>query len=137
VDASYATDNTHVIRVSGGSIGFGPSSDLRLAVLQADEGLLVIALNAQAGHMGEAEELTESVRDSITISQLAATELVHGANSHPTGPTTKKGPKRGADSQLTGIGTKKTPSDGRIRVLLRRKSRHTGIAGNQPPGFAA
>ena len=67
VDASYAIDNTHVIRVSGGNIGFGPTSDLRLAVLEADEGLLVIALNAPAGHMAEAEELTQAVRESIRI----------------------------------------------------------------------
>jgi hypothetical protein len=41
VDADFEIDNTHVIRVSGGNIGFGPTSDLRLAVLEADEGLLV------------------------------------------------------------------------------------------------
>jgi hypothetical protein len=67
VDASYAIDDTHVVRVSGGDIGFGPNSDLRFAVLEADEGLLVIALNAPAGHMAEAEELTESVRESIRV----------------------------------------------------------------------
>ena len=67
VDASYANENTHVIRMSAGNIGFGPTSDLRLAVLEADEGLLVIGLNAPVGHMAEAEELTQSVRDSITI----------------------------------------------------------------------
>lgn len=67
VDASYAHENTHVIRISRGSIGFGPTSDVRLAVLEADEGLLVIGLNAPVGHIAEAEELTQSVRDSITI----------------------------------------------------------------------
>jgi len=67
VDADFEIDNTHVIRVSGGNIGFGPSSDVRLAVLEADEGLVVIGLTAAAGHMAEAEELTQSVRDSITI----------------------------------------------------------------------
>ena len=51
------------------NIGFGPTSDVRLAVLEADEGLLVIGLNAPVGHMAEAEELTQSVRDSITIHQ--------------------------------------------------------------------
>jgi len=66
-DADFEIDNTHVIRVSGGNIGFGPSSDVRLAVLEADEGLVVIGLTAAAGHMAEAEELTQSVRDSITI----------------------------------------------------------------------
>ena len=67
VDASYAIDNSHVIRVSGGNIGFGPSNELRLAVLEAGEGLLVIALNAPAGHMAQAEELTQAVRESIRI----------------------------------------------------------------------
>ncbi len=67
VDADFEIDNTHVIRVSGGDIGFGPNSDVRLAVLEADDGLLVIGLTAPAGHMNEAEELTQSVRDSITI----------------------------------------------------------------------
>ena len=67
VDASYAIDNAHVLRVSGGNIGFGPTNDLRLAVLEADEGLLVIALNAPAGHMAEAEELTQAMRESIQI----------------------------------------------------------------------
>ena len=38
VDADFEIDNTHVIRVSGGDIGFGPSSDVRLAVLEADDG---------------------------------------------------------------------------------------------------
>ena len=54
-------------RVSGGDIGFGPSSDVRLAVLEADAGLLVIGLVALAGHMDQAEETTHAVRDSITI----------------------------------------------------------------------
>jgi hypothetical protein len=67
VDASYVNENTHVIRVSAGNIGFGPTSDLHLAVLETDEGLLVIGLNAPVGHMAEAEQLTQSVRDSITI----------------------------------------------------------------------
>jgi len=67
VDADFAVDNTHVIRVSGGNIGFGPTSDVRLAVLQADDGLLVVGLTAPRGHMDEAEALTQSVRDSITI----------------------------------------------------------------------
>ena len=67
VDASYAIDNTHVIRVSGGDIGFGPTNDLRLAVLEADEGLLVIALNAPVGHIAEAHELTQAVYESIRI----------------------------------------------------------------------
>jgi hypothetical protein len=67
VDADFEIDNTHVIRVSGGNIGFGPTSDVRLTVLEADEGLLVIGLNAPAGHMAEAEELTQTLRDSITI----------------------------------------------------------------------
>jgi len=67
VDADFEIDNTHVIRVSGGNIGFGPNNDVRLAVLEADDGLLVIGLVAPAGHMDEAEELTQSVRDSITI----------------------------------------------------------------------
>lgn len=67
VDASYAIDNTHVIRVSGGNIGFGPSNELRLAVLEAGEGLLVIVLNCPAGHMAQAEELTQAVRESIRI----------------------------------------------------------------------
>jgi hypothetical protein len=67
VDADFAIDNTHVIRVSGGDIGFGPTSDVRLAVLEADEGLLVIGLVAPAGLMQEAEDMTQSVRDSITI----------------------------------------------------------------------
>ena len=67
VDADFALDNTHVVRVSGGDIGFGPTSDVRLAVLEADEGLLVIGLVAPAGHMDQAEEMTQAVRDSITI----------------------------------------------------------------------
>ena len=67
VDADFEIDNTHVIRVSGGDIGFGPNSDVRLAILEADDGLLVIGLAAPAGHMDEAEVLTQSVRDSITI----------------------------------------------------------------------
>ena len=67
VDADFEIDNTHVIRVSGGDIGFGPNSDVRLAVLEADDGLLVIGLVAPTGHMDEAEEITQSVRDSITI----------------------------------------------------------------------
>ena len=67
VDASYEIENTHVIRVSAGNIGFGPTSDVRLAVLEADGGLLVIGLVAPTGHMDEAEELTQSVRDSIAI----------------------------------------------------------------------
>ena len=67
VDAAFEIDNTHVIRVSAGNIGFGPTADVRLAVLEADEGLLVIGLNAPVGHMDDAEELTQSVRDSITI----------------------------------------------------------------------
>ena len=67
VDADFEIDNTHVIRVSGGNIGFGPNSDIRLAVLEADEGLLVIGLSAPTGHMARAELLTQSVRDSITI----------------------------------------------------------------------
>jgi hypothetical protein len=67
VDAEFAVDNTHVIRVSGGNIGFGPNSDVRLAFLEADDGLLVIGLAAPDGFMGEAEELTRSIRDSITI----------------------------------------------------------------------
>ena len=67
VDASYANENTHVIRVSGGNIGFGPTNDLRLAVLEADAGLLVIGLTAPIGHMAEAEELTRAVRGSIRI----------------------------------------------------------------------
>ena len=73
VDADFAIDNTHVIRVSGGDIGFGPSSDVRLAVLEADAGLLVIGLVAPAGHMEEAEETTQAVRDSITIHWCAHT----------------------------------------------------------------
>ena len=67
VDADFEFDNTHVIRVSGGDIGFGPTSDVRLAVLEADEGLLVIGLTAPAGQMAEADELTQTVRDSIQI----------------------------------------------------------------------
>jgi len=67
VDASYAIDDTHVIRVSVGNIGFGPTGDVRLAVLEVDDGLLVIGLTAPAGKMSEAEELTRSVRDSIAI----------------------------------------------------------------------
>ena len=67
VDAEFAIDNTHVIRVSGGDIGFGPTSDVRLAVLEADAGLLVIGLVAPAGHMDEAKQITQSVRDSIHI----------------------------------------------------------------------
>lgn len=67
VDAHFDIDDTHIIRVSGGNIGFGPNSDIRLAVLEADRGLLVIGLSAPAGRMAEAEELTESVRDSIRI----------------------------------------------------------------------
>ena len=67
VDANFEIDNTHVIRVSGGDIGFGPNSDVRLAVLEADDGLLVIGLVAPTGHMDEAEEITKRVRDSIAI----------------------------------------------------------------------
>jgi hypothetical protein len=67
VDAHFAIDDTHVIRVSGGDIGFGPNSDIRLAVLEADDGLLVIGLTAPAGRMAQAEDLTESVRESIVI----------------------------------------------------------------------
>lgn len=67
VDAHFEIDDTHVIRVSGGDIGFGPNSDIRLAVLEADGGLLVIGLSAPAGRMAQAEELTEPVRDSIII----------------------------------------------------------------------
>jgi hypothetical protein len=67
VDAHFDIDDTHIIRVSGGNIGFGPNSDIRLAVLEADRGLLVIGLVAPAGRMAQAEELTESVRDSIVI----------------------------------------------------------------------
>jgi hypothetical protein len=67
VDADFEIDNTHVMRVSAGNIGFGPNSDVRLAVLEADDGLLVIGLVAPAGLMDEAEELTQSVRDSVTI----------------------------------------------------------------------
>ncbi|HEX5579812.1 MAG TPA: hypothetical protein VFY43_09115 [Candidatus Limnocylindria bacterium] len=67
VDAEFAIDDTHVIRVSGGNIGFGPNSDVRLAFLEADAGLLVIGLAAPAGRMAEAEELTQAVRDSISI----------------------------------------------------------------------
>ena len=67
VDANFEIDNTHVIRVSGGDIGFGPNSDVRLAVLEADGGLLVIGLVAPTGHMDEAEEITKRVRDSIAI----------------------------------------------------------------------
>ncbi len=67
VDAEFAIDNTHVIRVSGGNIGFGPTGDVRLAVLEADGALLVIGLSAPAGHMDEAEDVTRSVRESIEI----------------------------------------------------------------------
>src|SRR5262245_3921525 len=67
VDADFAIDDTHVIRVSGGNIGFGPNGDIRLAFLEADEGLLVIGLSAPAGFMDEALDATRSVRESIEI----------------------------------------------------------------------
>jgi hypothetical protein len=67
VDADFAIDNTHVIRVSGGDIGFGPTNDVRLAVLEADQGLLVIGLVAPSGRIEAAEALTQPVRDSIRI----------------------------------------------------------------------
>ena len=67
VDAEFAIDDTHIIRVSGGNIGFGPNSDVRLTFLEADDGLLVIGLAAPDGSMDEAEELTQSVRDSIAV----------------------------------------------------------------------
>ena len=67
VDAHFEIDDTHLVRVSGGDIGFGPNSDIRLAVLEAENGLLVIGLSAPAGRMAQAEDLTASVRKSILI----------------------------------------------------------------------
>jgi hypothetical protein len=67
VDADFEIDNTHVMRVSDGDIGFGPTNDVRLAVLEADDGVLVIGLIAPEDQMDEAEALTQAVRDSIRI----------------------------------------------------------------------
>jgi hypothetical protein len=67
VEASFGRDNTHVMRVSEGDIGFGPQNDIRLTNIGTDEGLLVIGLNAPAGNLAEAERLTEEVRASIHI----------------------------------------------------------------------
>lgn len=67
VDAEFAIDNTHIMRVEDGLIGFGPTTDVRLAYLETDEGVLVIGLNAPAGRMEEAERLSEDVWASIRI----------------------------------------------------------------------
>ena len=67
VDAAFARDNTHVMRVSEGDIGFGPQNDVRLTYVETDAGLLVIGLNAPAGNLNEAERLSEDVRASIRI----------------------------------------------------------------------
>lgn len=67
VDAEFAIDNTHVMRVEDGLIGFGPTTDVRLAYLETEEGVLVIGLNAPAARMGEAERLSEDVWASIRI----------------------------------------------------------------------
>jgi hypothetical protein len=67
VDVTLDVDNTHVYRVADGLIGFGPQTDVRLAYLEADAGLLVIGLNFPAGTMQQAEELAEPVIESIQI----------------------------------------------------------------------
>jgi hypothetical protein len=67
VDVQFAIDNTHLMRVEGGLIGFGPTTDVRLAYLETDEGVLVIGLNAPDGRMAEAERLSEDVWASIRI----------------------------------------------------------------------
>ena len=67
VVAEFAIDDTHVMRVEQGDIGFGPQTSLRLAYLVTDAGVLVIGLNAPAGQLEEAERLSEGVWASIRI----------------------------------------------------------------------
>jgi hypothetical protein len=67
VDVTFDVDNTHVIRVTDGLIGFGPQTDVRLAYLEVDGELLVIGLNVPAGSLEDSEELAQPVLESIQI----------------------------------------------------------------------
>ena len=67
VEVEFAIDDTHIMRVEQGDIGFGPQTSLRLAYLLTDAGVLVIGLNAPAGQLEEAERLSADVLASIQI----------------------------------------------------------------------
>jgi hypothetical protein len=67
VEVAFERDNTHVMRVAEGDLGFGPQSDLRLTYLETDAGLLVIGLNAPVGTLADAKRLTRDVWESISI----------------------------------------------------------------------
>ena len=67
MDVSFDVDNTHLFQVTDGLIGFGPQTDVRLAYLEVDGDLLVIALNVPAGTLAQSEELTRPVMESVEI----------------------------------------------------------------------